>query len=193
MINTIIFYLDKYSSLIALIALFSSFYSIYLTKSSKKINLSINYPCREPILDFYSYSFSIYNDSPSAVCIKSLDLLNLDNSEINIYNYNIDDYYDFLNETEFVDHTVNLYGNVFATFNPTITIPKYAMAHEHFSLPDNDLIEPHKSFNVVFFSREKINTYKISVISDKKLTPISKTKSFIADFKESNHNNYIHN
>ena len=196
MFNSFLDFTNKYASVIAFIALLCSFYSIYLTKHSNRIKILINYLYIERILSFHRYSFSIYNDSNVAVNINSIEILHMDNNPVKIYQYDIEDYYDFKYNIDIHNHNEETKSNGLFDFNfinSPIPFKNMASSDEYFSMPNNDIIEPHSYYNVVFFSFDFLNQCKIKVNADKKISMFSKTKSFIVQFQKSNQYNYIKN
>lgn len=196
MFNSFLDFTNKYASVIAFIALLCSFYSIYLTKHSNRIKILINYLYIERILAFHRYSFSIYNDSNVAVNINSIEILHLDNNPVKIYQYDIEDYYDFKYNMDIHNYNEETKSNGLFDFNfisSPIPFKNIASSDEYFSMPNNDIIEPHSYYNVVFFSFDFLNQCKIKVNADKKISMFSKTKSFIVQFQKSNQYNYIKN
>lgn len=196
MFNSFLDFTNKYASVIAFIALLCSFYSIYLTKHSNRIKILINYLYIERILSFHRYSFSIYNDSNVAVNINSIEILHMDNNPVKIYQYDIKDYYDFKYNMDIHNYNEETKSNGLFDFNfisSPIPFKNIASSDEYFSMPNNDIIEPHSYYDVVFFSFDFLNQCKIKVNADKKISMFSKTKSFIVQFQKSNQYNYIKN
>jgi hypothetical protein len=194
MFNSFLNFTNKYASVIAFIALLCSFYSIYLTKHSNKIKILINYPYSEEILSFHRYSFSIYNDSNVAVNINSIEILHLDNTPVKIYQYDIEEYYEFKYNMDIHNYNKKTKSNGLSDFNfisSPIPFKDIASSDEYFSMPNNDIIEPHSYYDVVFFSFDFLNQCKIKIKTDKKISMFSKTKSFIVQFQKSNQYNYI--
>lgn len=169
------------STIISIIALFLSTYSVIKSNKINRFEITITDVEYESISNKIRINFSLFNNSMKSILINKIEFLSTKtNHQYYPDVFDIKSYYKQRSEQNKPKPKDPLLGNLLNTSDlvSSFTMPEYAQSYEYPSETSNLIIKPNDYLNLTYYFDEINLETTIKITANERLTFFSKEKSF---------------